>query len=96
MTKEQSQELERWARRAFAFARETGDTKADQARFVAYTTGHCARRMDLPWNEVQRWLQGAYSSVWVREGNLDPGLDMKDVQASTEKGYRRTQGSKRA
>jgi len=38
--------------------------------------------------EVASWLQGAYGVVWVKEGHLNPGLDLKDIAKIVKKAIR--------
>jgi len=52
---------------------------ANASRRVAVTAGRHAYRLGWTRDELARWLQGAYGSVWVRETGLRPGMDFKDV-----------------
>lgn len=71
--------LLRWGEKAFQLARDA-PTPAERSEFVAYTVGAQAHRYGFTERELSRWLQGAYSSLWVRQSSLDPGLDNADVR----------------
>lgn len=70
-------------------ARQSETNAADVSLFVAATVGKQAKRLGFTEAELSRWLQSAYSSLWVRQSNLNPGLDMKDVRAAVFKAFGR-------
>ena len=82
--------LQEYGVRAFATAREVESNPADRSTMVAYTVGAQAYRLGMTEEEMSRWFQGAYSSLWVRESNLNPGLDAKDVRERLLQAYRKT------
>lgn len=82
------QDLRQYGVRAFATAREVEDAPADRSTMVAYTVGAQAYRMGMSEEELIRWFQGAYSFLWVKESNLVPGLDAKDVRQRLLQAYR--------
>jgi len=59
----------------------------DRAVDVAYTVGAHARRLGMSKDQMRRWLQTAYGGVWVKRSHLNPGADLKQVQAAMEKGW---------
>lgn len=75
--------LLRWGEEAFALARPGERSPRLTSEFVAITVGRQALRLGFSEQELKRWLQSAYSSLWVRQSNLNPGLDMKDIQKLT-------------
>jgi hypothetical protein len=83
--------LTQWAKMAFSLLRKEGvPSFGDEevgAEAVAITTGAHAFRIGLTEQELSRWLQGAYGSVWVVQQGLRPGLDMKDVREAALRGY---------
>jgi len=62
---------------------DTTETSTD----VAYAVGAKAKRAGIPFPAVGKWLQKAYGSVWVRQTNLNPGLDLKDVSRLMKRAY---------
>ena len=80
--------LLRWGEKAFTLARESEKTAADVSRFVALTVGRQAKRYGFTEKELGQWLQGAYSSLWVKQSNLNPGLDAKDVRKLTFQAFK--------
>ena len=80
-------ELEQYAMRAFQLLRRPDDTAAETATSVAYVVGTQAKRMGISQEQLGEWLQSAYGKVWVRNGNLNPGLDLKEVKAAIMKAY---------
>jgi hypothetical protein len=80
-------ELEQYAMQAFQLLRRPDDTAAETATSVAYAVGNQARRMGISQEQLGKWLQSAYGKFWVRSGNLNPGLDMKEVKAAIMKAY---------
>ena len=73
-------DLTRWAGEASLLM--TDESSRDRARFIAATVGRQASRMGLTKDDVGRWLQSAYGTVWVAKSRsrLDPGMDMKEVR----------------
>jgi hypothetical protein len=80
--------LTRWATEAFTLFHE--DTPEERARNVAITTGREAKRLGLTKLAMRKWLQSAYGSVWVKLGNLNPGLDLKEIREIMEAAYATT------
>lgn len=74
---------------AFALAQDLEQTPEGRSTFVAYTVGAFARRLGVEESELSKWLQSAYSSLWVKHSNLNCGLDMKDVRRLVFKTYRK-------
>jgi len=72
---------------AFQLLRRPDDSAAETATSIAHTVGAQAKRMGLSKEQLGKWLQSAYGKVWVRGGNLKPGLDLKEVKAALLKGY---------
>ena len=72
-------ELLEWGIKAFALARESEKNNADISAFVATTIGKHAIRCGFTKEDLSKWLQSAYSALWVKHSNLNPGLDMKDI-----------------
>jgi hypothetical protein len=87
--KEDSKEdrLMQWGVKAFDVARETEETSAGVSEFVAMAVGNQARRYGFTEKELSSWLQSAYSSLWVKQSRLNPGLDLKDVRAIVLKAF---------
>lgn len=54
---------------------------------MAKIAGRHAKRLGMSKKELERWLQSAYGRIWVRQTNLNPGLDMKDVRKYALDGY---------
>jgi len=81
------EKLRQYGVKAFELAREAEDTPEARSEFVAYTVGACAKRMGMSEEELSKWFQGAYSFLWVKESNLNPGLDAKDVRRYLLQGY---------
>lgn len=79
--------LLRWGELAFSLARESEQSPAEISEFVAVTVGRQACRYGFTKEELGRWLQSAYSALWVRQSNLNPGLDMKDVLKLTIRAF---------
>jgi len=71
-----SQELLRWGVKAFALFRSGEDPERD----VAATVGKQAAKIGMTEKELSSWLQGAYSTLWVKQTNLKPRYDMKDIR----------------
>lgn len=57
-----------------------GEDPEDVARDAARVAGKHAARIGMEREDLVRWLQAAYGSVWVRKLNLNPHLDLKDVR----------------
>ena len=77
--------LTSWAHTAMDVFAE--DPPSERARAVATTVGAQAARAGIKVPQMQAWLQSAYGSVFVRRGNLNPGLDLKDVRRYMLAGY---------
>lgn len=69
------------------------DPAEDRAKSVAYGVGAEARRLGVSKDDLSKWLQGAYGSVWVRQGNLNPGLDLRQVREAMYNAYDRAGGA---
>ena len=54
---------------------------------VAYIVGAHAFRSGITIDEIQKWLQTAYGSIWARETGLNPQLDLKEVFNCCKKAY---------
>ena len=80
-------ELTAVANRAWTMFAEGDRSPAELAQDVAYGVGAYAARFKVPKLVISKWLQGAYGSVWVRRGNLNPGMDAKEVRAAIFKAY---------
>jgi hypothetical protein len=80
------EELTRWAENAFPLFR--CEDRAQTSEAVALTVGRQAARMGWTEDGLVKWLQTAYGSVWVRQSDLVPGLDLKDVQKALLRGFR--------
>lgn len=85
----QGEELLKWGEKAFSLARQEAQSPAELSEFVAITVGKHAKRCGFTEEELRKWLQGAYSALWVRQSNLNPGLDMKDVLRVTMKSFKK-------
>jgi hypothetical protein len=72
-------ELTRYAKRAYQNAMKMADTAEERAELTAITVGRQAKRMGFDFQSVSMWLQSAYGNVWVKGGNLNPGMDLKDI-----------------
>ena len=72
--------LTQYAKCQYPQAQEMASDPGDRALILATTVGRQAKRLGLSKQEVERWLQGAYGSVWVRMGNLNPGADLKEIR----------------
>ncbi len=57
------------------------------ADILATASGAYAARLGMTPDQVTKWLQSAYGSVWVKGGNLDPGLDLKQVRRIIDNAY---------
>lgn len=79
--------LHRYGVSAFRLAREVENSAEARSTFVAYTVGKQARRLAISEEDLSSWFQRSYSSLWVRESNLNPGLDAKDVRKFVLQGY---------
>jgi len=81
---------EKWltqvAVQAFSMFRSSDPARTSED--VAYAVGGQAKRKGWTEQDLKRWLQSAYSGVWVRQSNLNPGLDLKEVQNALLKGWR--------
>ena len=61
--------------------RQRGDRKNKElAVDIAYAAGSHAAREGATKEQISKWMQSAYSCVWVRMLSLNPGLDMKEVR----------------
>ena len=81
-------QLTAYATRQFAQAAEMSTDAHDRAIILANTVGRQAKRLGLTPDEASSWLQGAYGSIWVRLGNLNPGADLREVRAALLKAMR--------
>lgn len=66
---------------------EVKDEKARISEDVAYAVGAYAARKGMSREELKKWAQRAYGSIWVREMNLSQGIDMKDLLKFLYKAY---------
>jgi len=73
------QELTAYANQAFQLFRPDREDPRELSMDVIYAVIGMAKRKGLSQMEVLRWLQSAYGGVWVRNTNLNPGVDMKDL-----------------
>lgn len=87
ITKTQSDALDKWVTQAYKLFRPDAPNPEELARDMAFTAGSQAKRMGLSKEQLSGWLQGAYGRLWVRLGNLNPGMDMKDVRKAVMKAY---------
>ena len=74
-----------WATQAFALFRDPTRDNAETSMDVLSTVLRQAKRMGLTADQVIRWLQSAYGSVWVRQTNMNPGVDLKDLVQETKR-----------
>lgn len=79
--------LDKYAEQAFSLFRSKDPARTSED--VAFAVGAQAARMGLDKVQLKKWLQTAYSAVWVKQSNLNPGLDLKDVSKALLKGFRR-------
>lgn len=79
--------LSSYAVRAFQIFRD--EPARERSLAVAHTVGRQAARLGMDERGLQSWLQAAYGSVWVRQSNLQPGADLKEVRKELLAGYRR-------
>ena len=63
------------------------ESPAERTRATAMTVGAQAARSGVSVPEMRKWLQSAYGSVFVRDSNLNPGMDLKDVLKYMLTGY---------
>lgn len=87
LTTAQSVALNSQAMAAFKLLRRVGEDQSVTATSVAYAVGHYARRNGITGEQLSRWLQSAYGLIWVRQGGLNPGLDLKDVMKAIMKAF---------
>ncbi len=80
MTNEHEQALYKHGRNAYQMSFSMEDTPEERARVVAVTVGAQAQRLGISKEDFGKWLQSAYSGLWVKESSLNPGLDAKDVR----------------
>lgn len=80
-------DLNKWATSAFEIFHIPGGDPAERSRSVAYGVAAMAVRHGISKDVLKRWLQGAYSSIWVRLSQLNCGMDLKDVWKALEYGY---------
>jgi hypothetical protein len=83
-------DLTKYAIRAYDMLSRPSDSPFEKAQSVAYAVGGYAARKGMTEIEIRKWLQNAYGRVWVMKGNLDPGMDLKEVSKAILKTYRRT------
>ena len=88
-----NRDLTLWAIRAMQLFKEdmphplSDEDRILIAESVAITTAKQAKRLNMSWKEVVRWLQNNYGKVWVIESGLRPGMDLKDISQIMEKIY---------
>lgn len=84
-----TEQLTKYAEEAFRVLRRPGeDNPHGLSLNVATTVGFHASRLGMTEKELSEWLQSAYGAVWVRQSNLNPGVDMKDVRAEVIRRFR--------
>ena len=72
--------LTQYAVRVFITLRgRTGSASAELSLDVARAVGVQAKRWGVLKKDLQKWLQMTYGAVWVRQSNLNPGVDLKEV-----------------
>ena len=72
----------------------SGDEPKFACETAAMVAGHHAHRLGMSESELSKWLQSAYSSVFVKGTNLSPGLDMKDVRKLALSAYKKASSRK--
>lgn len=63
----------------------------DVELLAAKSAGRHARRLGMSLDELSRWLQSAYGSIWVREMRLRPSYDLKEIRQVMIKAYGKPQ-----
>jgi len=84
--------LDNWANMGFQILRRPGDSKKALSFTVAALVGRQAVRIFLEEKDLAEWLQSAYGSIWVRNSNLVPGADLKEIREVMIKAYRGYKG----
>ena len=69
-----------YAKLAYRNTKELSSDPKERAELTAVTVGRQAKRLGLSEEEVGKWLQSAYGTVWVVGGSLNPGMDLKDIR----------------
>ena len=86
--------LTRWAKDAFVLLWRSDRTKRELSFDVARTVGRQAARIGMTEEQVKRWLQNAYGSVWVRCSGLVPGVDLKELSKFILQWYRQARNER--
>lgn len=71
--------LDDWAVEAFRVFRPLSSDHRYVSQSVAFTTGRHARRCGLTEDGIRAWLQDNYGRIFVRENQLNPGADSKEI-----------------
>ena len=82
-----TQELDRIALLAAQRLRRSGDTHEEFSTSIAVAVGCHARRSLISQTQLKNWASSAYGYIWVKENNLNPGMDLKDVVKVLLKAY---------
>lgn len=80
-------EMTAFAERAMRSAMSMADTSAERSEFVATSVGAKAARSQWDKQQLRKWFQTGYGTVFVRLQNLDPGADLKDIVKIAEKSF---------
>ena len=86
---EASRKLDEYARKAFQMLRRPDSTAGELADDVANTVGRQAKRQGVTPEELSDWFQSAYGRIWVIQGNLTPGRDLRPLRATLFAAYGR-------
>lgn len=68
-----------YAKQAYRNSLEISKEPRERAEITAITVGKQAKRLGITQEDLSRWLQSAYGTVWVVGGSLNPGMDLKDI-----------------
>lgn len=89
LSPEQSAMLTKRATAAFKMFRSEHDLSGKELSLeVMRTVLGAAKRIGLSAEQVAKWLQSAYGSVFVVNSNLVPGVNLKDLNAMAKKTLR--------
>lgn len=69
-----------YAKLAYRNSMDLSKEPRERAEVTAITVGRQAKRLGITQEEVGRWLQSAYGTVWVVGGSLNPGMDLKEIR----------------
>lgn len=79
LTEAQEKSLTDWAVQAFSLFRDPSRSTRELSEDVLYAVIGKAKRDGITADQMIGWLQRAYSGVWVRQTDLKPGVDLKDL-----------------